>query len=70
VPIVIGATSASHTHYVLVTGKDDGPPKTYTIHDPWEGKTSVKTAKQMESGQLGFGTLNKVSAVESPSIVP
>jgi uncharacterized Zn-binding protein involved in type VI secretion len=67
VPIVIGNGPSQFTHYVLVTGSEPGPPKTYTIHDPWEGKTVQRTEDQMRNGQLDIAGSNGVTAVEKPT---
>ncbi len=42
-PIVIGDGAGQYNHYVLVTGLQPGPPKTYTIHDPYVGVTVTRT---------------------------
>jgi predicted nucleic acid-binding Zn-ribbon protein len=67
VPIVIGNSSTSYTHYVLVTGMDQGPPKRYTIHDPWSGDTLVRTEAQIKAGTLNIAGSNQISAFEQPA---
>jgi len=67
VPIVIGNASDSYTHYVLITGMEVGPPKQYTIHDPWSGKTMVRTEAQVKNGTLNIANSNQISAIEEPS---
>jgi hypothetical protein len=67
VPIVIGNSPTNYQHYVLVTGMEKGPPKRYTIHDPWTGTTVVRTDAQITSGALNVANCNQISAVEAPS---
>jgi hypothetical protein len=67
VPIVIGNSPTNYQHYVLVTGSDQGPPKTYTIHDPWSGTTVTRTEAQIKNGTLNIAGSNQVSAYEEPA---
>lgn len=67
VPIVVGNATAKFAHYMLVTASDPGPPRYYTIHDPWEGKTYKRSEDQMSKGKLGFGALSDFQAMELPS---
>jgi len=68
VPIVIGNGAGQYTHYVLVTGKEDGPPKTYTIHDPWSGQTVSRTEDDIKNGTLNIAGSNQITAVEKPKL--
>jgi hypothetical protein len=68
VPIVIGNGPGQYTHYVVVTGSDPGPPKTYTIHDPWTGKTVTRTADDVENGKIDIAGSNKITAIENPDL--
>lgn len=70
VPIVIGNGNGQYTHYVLVTGSSDGPPKTYTIHDPWTGNTVTRTEDEVKDGTMNIAGSNQVTAVEVPKPVP
>ena len=67
VPIVIGNSSTQYTHYVLITGMEVGPPKQYSIHDPWSGTTVVRTEAQLKNGTLNIANSNQISAIEEPS---
>ncbi len=67
VPIVIGNKVDEYTHYVLVTKCTQKPPKVYTIHDPWSGKTYKRTAEQLSKGKLDIAGSNQVSAIEMPT---
>ena len=68
VPIVIGNAPGEYTHYVLVTGSDAGPPKTYTVHDPWDGVTVTRTPAQM-NGHINLAGSNQITAVEEPTAI-
>jgi hypothetical protein len=68
VPIVIGNGPGQYTHYVLVTGMDPGPPKTYTIHDPYSGKTVTRTADDVKDGKINIANSNKITAIENPKL--
>jgi DNA repair exonuclease SbcCD ATPase subunit len=67
VPIVIGNSSTAYTHYVLVTGRDDGPPATFTIHDPWDGVTVKRSVQDVKDGKINLAGSNQISALEKPS---
>lgn len=67
VPIVIGNSSTSYTHYVLVTGRDPGPPETFTIHDPWDGVTVKRSVQDVKDGKINLAGSNQISALEKPS---
>jgi hypothetical protein len=68
VPIVIGDGAASASaHYVLVTQMDEGPPKEYTIHDPWDGVTVTRSADDLVKGKINLAGWNKMSSMELPS---
>jgi hypothetical protein len=69
VPIVIGNAQDEFTHYVLVTASDKGPPKQYSIHDPWSGKTLIRTEKQLKDGTLDIAGSNQITAYEQPTPV-
>lgn len=69
VPIVIGNGPGQYTHYVLVTGKDAGPPETYTIHDPWSGETVTRSADDVKNGKIDIAGSNKITAIENPDLV-
>lgn len=68
VPIVIGNGPGQFTHYVLVTGGDPGPPKSYTIHDPYSGKTVTRTADDIKNGKIDVAGSNQITAVEDPQL--
>ncbi len=68
VPIVIGNSNGAYTHYVLVTDRSEGPPKTYTIHDPWDGTTVTRSESDIKNGSLNIAGSNQVTAVEVPTV--
>lgn len=77
VPLIVGkaksdtATSGEYTtsHYVLVTGSDPGPPPTWTIHDPWEGKTVTHNVQDIKDGKADIGGgWKQLAAIENPSV--
>ena len=49
---------------------EKGPPKRYTIHDPWSGTTVVRTDAQLTGGTLNIANCNQISAVEAPAVKP
>jgi hypothetical protein len=67
VPIVIGKMAGNYQHYVVVTGMTKGPPKQYTIHNPWDGSTVVRTEAQISSGAMNLAGGNQITAIENPS---
>jgi hypothetical protein len=69
VPIVIGkaGSAKAYTHYVLVTGSDPGPPKTYTIHDPGSGSTVTRTEKEVKDGKINLSGSTEIHALDNPT---
>lgn len=67
VPIVIGKRPRDFTHYVLVTELDDGPPKTWTIHDPLSGDTVSREVKDIKDGKINLSGYNQITALDNPS---
>lgn len=67
VPIVIGNSAQNYQHYVVVTGMTKGPPKQYTIHNPWDGSTVVRTEAQFSGGALNLAGGSQITAIENPS---
>ena len=68
VPIVIGNAPGGYTHYVLVTGKQKGPPEAYSIHDPWSGQTVTRSRDDIEQGKIDIAGSNTITAVEDPQL--
>ncbi len=64
VPVMVG------TRYVVVTGSDPGPPRSYTIHDPWSGETVARSERQFRAGALGLpGGGDRLDAFAAPTEV-
>jgi hypothetical protein len=70
VPISIGNGAENYQHYVLVTASDPGPPRYYTIHDPWDGKTVIRSEEQMRHGALNIAGCNDLESFDKPTPVP
>ena len=68
-PIVIGNGPAQYTHYVLVTACQPGPPAKFAIHDPWEGKTYMRSEATIRAGTINIAGSNQITAYENPSVV-
>jgi hypothetical protein len=54
IPCALRITDADNAggHAVAVTGVQAGPPKTYIIHDPWDGKTVHVKASDLAQGKI------------------
>ncbi len=70
VPIAIGNGPKNYQHYVLVTASDPGPPRTYTIHDPWDGVTVTRSEEQMRTGKIDIAGCNDFESFDKPTPVP
>jgi len=69
VPVRVG-NGGGDGHFVLMTGVDDGPPRRYSFHDPWEGKTVVFSDEQIKKGKLDIAGWTKLTDVFNPSMAP
>jgi hypothetical protein len=69
VPVRVGNGGAGG-HFVLMTGVDDGPPRRYSFHDPWEGKTDIFSEEQIKSGKLNIAGWTNLTDVFNPSMAP
>ncbi len=69
-PIVIGNGPGQYTHYVLVTACEAGPPAKFAIHDPWEGKTYMRSEATIRAGKINIAGSNQITAYENPSVAP
>jgi hypothetical protein len=68
VPITVGDAKSPYAHAALVTAVDDGPPRSYTIHDPYYGKTQTFTEDQIKNDQVDVGGWHHVGVVFPPSL--
>lgn len=66
VPIVIGNGPGQFTHYVLVTGFSEGPPKGWEIHDPWDGVTVHRSMADIKGGKIKLAGSNQITALDEP----
>jgi hypothetical protein len=69
-PIVIGNGPGQFTHYVLVTACQPGPPAKFAIHDPWAGKTYMRSEATIRAGKMDIAGSNQITAYENPSVAP
>jgi hypothetical protein len=64
VPIVIGDTTSTYAHYVMVLSRSGN---NYRIHDPWDGVTVTRTRDNITGSTINLaGGWNVLSAVEIP----
>lgn len=68
VPITVGDAKAPFAHAALVVAVDAGPPRTFTIHDPYYGKTDTFTEDQIKNDQVSVGGWHHVGVVFPASI--
>ena len=64
VPMSIGDNTGGHA--VMITAVNPGPPRTYSIHDPWDGKIVDVTDKQLKDGTFNIANWNKVKRFMQP----
>jgi hypothetical protein len=64
VPLHVSNPGDDGGHFVLVTAVFDGPPRTFSIHDPWTGDSVAQTDEQLKQGKLtlpsGWGMITTV----------
>jgi hypothetical protein len=65
VPVRVGGDSGGH--FVLMTGVDAGPPRRYSFHDPWDGKTLVFTDEQIKTNNINIAGWTKMTHIFNPS---
>jgi hypothetical protein len=68
-PISIGNGAKNYQHYVLVTASDPGPPRYYSIHDPWDGKTVIRSEDQLRRGKIDIAGCNDFESFDKPTAV-
>ena len=66
-PVPVRVTDGAGGHFILMTGVEDGPPRKYSFHDPWDGKTVVYTDEQIKKNQLNIAGHSKMSHIYNPS---
>jgi hypothetical protein len=68
VPLRVSDAAGSGGHFVLLVGEEgDGDKKTYSIHDPWDGKIVKVTGAQLKSGDFKIAGWNKLTHIYKPS---
>jgi Papain-like cysteine protease AvrRpt2 len=67
-PVPVRVGSGSGGHFVLMTGVDSGPPRRYSFHDPWEGKTLVFTDDQIKKNQINIAGWTQMTHIYEPSV--
>jgi hypothetical protein len=67
-PVPVRVGSGSDGHAVLMTGVDPGPPRRYSFHDPWDGKTLVFTDAQIKSNNIDIAGWTKMTHLYKPSL--
>jgi hypothetical protein len=67
VPITVGVSKGAYSHYVLVTGVEEGPPKQWVIHDPGSGQTFKRSADDVKNGNMNIGKYKRITALDNPS---
>ena len=65
VPLALGDDTGGHA--VLVTGVDPGPPRRYSIHDPYNGEIVVVTDKQLKDGDFNIANWTRLKKVFKPT---
>jgi len=65
VPVRVGGDNGGH--FVLMTGIEPGPPRRYSFHDPWEGKTLVFTDEQIKTNKINIAGWTKMTHIYKPS---
>lgn len=67
VPISVGDDGNPYAHAAMITGVEDGPPRRFSIHDPWTGSVKVYSEEDIASGKLDVGSCKKLAAIYPPS---
>lgn len=67
VPISVGDDGNPYAHAAMLTGVDDGPPRRFSIHDPWTGNTKTYSEADIRDGKLDVGSCKKLAAIYPPS---
>lgn len=64
VPIRVGGASGGHA--VLVVSMEAGPPRLYSIHDPWDGKIVKVTEDEIRKKTFNIAGWNQMTHVFKP----
>lgn len=66
-PVPLRLGDPRQGHFVLVTAATGGPPRTYTIHDPWSGRSQTVTSEQIRGRSFNIAGYNEISNIYRPS---
>ena len=67
VPLRVSSPGASAGHFILAVAVAAGPPRTYSIHDPWDGKLVKVTDADIKAKRLNIAGWSAVTDVYLPS---
>jgi hypothetical protein len=67
VPIRVSSPGASGGHFVLVVGGEQGPPRVYSIHDPWDGKIIKASETDIKAKKLNIAGWTQITHIYKPS---
>ncbi len=67
VPIRVSSPGASGGHFVLVVGGEAGPPRVYSIHDPWDGKIIKASEADIKGKRLNIAGWTQITHIYKPS---
>lgn len=65
VPVRVGGDNGGH--FILMTGVEDGPPRRYSFHDPWEGITQVYTEDDIKADKINIAGWTKMTHIFNPA---
>ena len=67
VPIRVSSPGATGGHFVLVVGGELGPPRVYSIHDPWDGKIIKASEADIKAKKLNIAGWTQITHIYKPS---
>jgi hypothetical protein len=67
VPIRVSSPGANGGHFVLVVGEEKGPPRVYSIHDPWDGKIIKASEADIKAKKLNIAGWTEITHIYKPS---
>jgi hypothetical protein len=69
VPIVVGSGVGVTAHYVVITRVTEvAGVRTYTIHNPGDGKTTQVALADLQNGNMNLSGWTTLTAIENPSL--
>lgn len=67
VPICVGDDANPYAHAAMMTAVEDGPPRRFSIHDPWTGSVKTYSEADIRAGKLDLASCKKIAAIYPPS---